>query len=211
MSYSVYGYIVKESDKLNILIDHGYAYKITNGYAFIVKDLYANLNKEYENIGTILKSIGVDKYVEIDADYFGGCGEQHSIVHNLKDLSSTHKDSINDGLIEIGVCRTADSDEFDIVGLGSIRGNDDVIPHEVWEKRKEKEQKEEQRIEDEKYKIWESMFLKLSEYEKLIEISKIISVYKDSKSIFNSSDNDDSCLLEYNTHLSRYLKENKRK
>lgn len=207
MSYSVDGYIVKEFDKLNTLVEHGYAYKVTNGYAIVVKDLYDNFNKVYGDIGIILKSIGVDKYVEFEADYFGGCGEQHSIVHDLNNFSSVHENSINDGLREIGVVRTEELDEFDIVGLGSIRENDNVIPQEVWEQRKSKKIQENKIIEDEKYALWETNFIKLSEHQKLIEINNIISDYQKSKpkSFFSDNNVDDSSILDYNKYLSRYL------
>jgi hypothetical protein len=205
--------IVKDSEKLHILMEKGYMYKVTNGYAIIAEDSYPNYhsNKKVENIASILKSIGINEYVEADADYFSGCGEQSSVFHNLVDLSQTPSDSINSGLRMLGVILTEENkekqeDEFEVVGLGSIRDNDDVIPQEIHDKRKQERLKKEQDEADKQYESWKENFLKLSEKERLLEISELISAYKKSKPMFSGSSSDtDNRIFDYNENLIRYL------
>jgi hypothetical protein len=207
--------VVKDSEKLQILLEKGYAYKVTNGYAVIVHDSYLSYhtNKKVENIASILKSIGINEYVEADADYFGGGGEQSSIFFNLVDLSQIPSDSINSGLRLLGVILTDENkekqeDEFEVIGLGSIRDNDDVIPQEIHDERKKQRELKEQEKADKLYESWKELFLKLSEKERILEMSKLISAYDKSKPMFsNSSSDTDNRIFDYNENLIRYFDE----
>lgn len=67
------------------------------------------------------------KFIYVETDYFGGSGEQncvtyqgdHQIDDNLK---------INQGLKFLGIIKTENCDEFDSVGLGNFRSNEDLFP-----------------------------------------------------------------------------------
>ncbi|WP_434424870.1 hypothetical protein [Nannocystis pusilla] len=54
-------------------------------------------------------------------DYFGGVGGQWACVFRGAQRISADDASINDALRALGVTRTADEDEFDVVGLGRHR------------------------------------------------------------------------------------------
>lgn len=74
----------------------------------------------------------------VETDYFGGAGEQDAkawvnrvpFLAKNGDTSSKHM-SINEALAALGVERTEDSDEFDVINLGRYRSNHDVINE--WE------------------------------------------------------------------------------
>lgn len=67
----------------------------------------------------------------VETDYFGGVGGQGALV--MRDgkeiMPPTWRTSgaINDALALIGVRRKLMRDEFDTVGLGDIRSNDDLV------------------------------------------------------------------------------------
>lgn len=59
----------------------------------------------------------------IETDYFGGAGEQKArVVHGQE--TPLEKGKINQALKILGVLRTPEIDEFDVVGLGKYRTND---------------------------------------------------------------------------------------
>lgn len=64
----------------------------------------------------------------VATDYFGGAGTQHARVWRPSDAatwSNNDSGAINAALALIGVTRSPDADEFDSVGLGWYRSNDD--------------------------------------------------------------------------------------
>jgi hypothetical protein len=78
--------------------------------------------------------VKVDKTVAyVSTDYFGGCGDQNATVtENGKEIYSGDTETgsvgpINEALKLLGVEKTLGNDEFDTVGLGSYRSNDDFM------------------------------------------------------------------------------------
>lgn len=64
----------------------------------------------------------------IETDYFGGFGNQNArVIHGQE--TPQEKGKINQAIL--GVLRTKDVDEFDIVGLGKYRTNDSWISNGV--------------------------------------------------------------------------------
>jgi hypothetical protein len=62
----------------------------------------------------------------IETNYFGGIGEQSArVVHGQE--TPLKKGKINQALKILGVLRTSEIDEFDVVGLGKYRTNDDWV------------------------------------------------------------------------------------
>lgn len=62
-------------------------------------------------------------FSKIETDYFGGFGEQSAVIfdNGLK----KPVDSINDALKIMGVKKKSGMDEFDTIGLGNYRSNED--------------------------------------------------------------------------------------
>lgn len=71
--------------------------------------------------------IGDSPFLTIFTDYFGGCGEQGCQLHIKETISP--EVSINEGLRNLGIIREKDNDEFDTIGLGNFRCNDDLLEH----------------------------------------------------------------------------------
>ena len=87
------------------------------------------LSSAVESFGKALSAEGPVVYVE--TEYFGGVGKQAATVWDEgKQLMSPQKadiGSINEGLKFIGVVCESEFDEFDSVGLGRYRSNEDWI------------------------------------------------------------------------------------
>jgi len=65
----------------------------------------------------------------VETDYFGGAGEQSGIL--IKDGKITeYPDDINGALCNMGVKKESNMDEFDTIGLGGYRTNDDAFGRE---------------------------------------------------------------------------------
>ena len=62
----------------------------------------------------------------IETEYFGGFGEQRARVKEGREVLLA-KGQINDALRLLGVVATPDKDEFDVVGLGRWRDNEDWV------------------------------------------------------------------------------------
>lgn len=84
----------------------------------------------------IAASCGVKEILYISTDYFGGFGEQQaklvSVTLDHKDRKKTikFKDplfTINKGLAHLGLEPKKDMDQFDILGIGKFRSNEDVL------------------------------------------------------------------------------------
>lgn len=67
------------------------------------------------------------EYIEVNTDYFGGIGEQSCIYYKRGEFPKNLQ-SINEGLILLGVKKESGMDEFDTVGLGNYRSNEDITP-----------------------------------------------------------------------------------
>jgi hypothetical protein len=69
----------------------------------------------------------------IETEYFGGTGDQGAAVWDAGGLvygpSRAPRDVINQALRMLGVSRDRGRDEFDSIGLGRWRGNDDWVKH----------------------------------------------------------------------------------
>ncbi len=65
--------------------------------------------------------------IYVQTRYFGGAGEQYALLWiDGKQQQVNEKWPINDALEKIGVVREKDNDEFDTIGIGSFRHNDDL-------------------------------------------------------------------------------------
>ncbi len=69
------------------------------------------------------KEIGFHKYGIIQTDYFGGVGSQCASLYEEGRVLIAEK-MIDDILRELGVVRTKEKDEFDILNLGEYRSGD---------------------------------------------------------------------------------------
>lgn len=67
------------------------------------------------------------KYIEIHTDYFGGIGEQNCTCYTRGEFPKK-LETINEGLKFLGVEKESGMDEFDTVGLGNYRSNEDISP-----------------------------------------------------------------------------------
>lgn len=99
--------VISDSDKTNI--------KWTELKAGVLATTHIPNIREYGKDKTIAK---------ITTDYFGGFGEQTAklFVNNKRVLDG---DSINEALRQMGVIRKDGMDEFDTIGLGGYRSNQD--------------------------------------------------------------------------------------
>ena len=85
---------------------------------------------EYED-GHNIKADKTVAYVR--TDYFGGCGDQSAtVMENDKEIyigdTELGSDSpINEALKLLGVEKSFGNDEFDTIGLGNYRSNDDFM------------------------------------------------------------------------------------
>lgn len=68
------------------------------------------------------------------ASFFGGCGEQDSEVHQGETVTKfgPSYDAIDQALKLIGVVRTEDHDEFDVLGLSRHRDNDWMPEEDIF-------------------------------------------------------------------------------
>lgn len=93
---------------------------------------YVPKNKLYRF--KILAKYGVTNALSVCTDYFGGMGEQHATLTNTtidhKNRKKRQKfKSINLGLRELGIISNDlnKEDEFDMIGLGRFRSNEDFF------------------------------------------------------------------------------------
>lgn len=82
-----------------------------------------------------IREFGINKTIaKIETDYFGGSGHQSAklFINNKKVYDKSDEQNwslrpINHVLKEMGVQRTSTQDEFDTVGLGKYRSNQDFM------------------------------------------------------------------------------------
>ena len=77
--------------------------------------------------GDVSDSIGT--FVNVNTDYFGGFGDQSAVFYRggANVFQSNEDDSINQALAKLGVSRSESEDEFDSIGLGNYRSEQDII------------------------------------------------------------------------------------
>lgn len=93
---------------------------------------FAKLSPGIEQWALSLSARGLISYVE--AEFFGGVGRQSALVwrDGKRMLGPLHAtDAIDQALRLLGVSATADSDEFDALGLGAHRETDEWLAHAV--------------------------------------------------------------------------------
>jgi hypothetical protein len=75
----------------------------------------------------------IGTFAKVDTDYFGGFGEQKARFYHRGDnvFQSDDDGSINEALKRLGVSRSETEDEFDAIGLGSYRSEQDLINKEL--------------------------------------------------------------------------------
>jgi hypothetical protein len=127
MSHCISVFLIKKEElrdsKLETLLEN----KNQNGIKFTELNCGILATTHIPN----LKEFGKDKTIaKIETDYFGGAGWQSAklFVNNKKvydGYDSPHTQPINDLLCMMGVVRNTGYDEFDTIGLGKYRSNQD--------------------------------------------------------------------------------------
>jgi hypothetical protein len=69
------------------------------------------------------KELGIEKYAIIQTDYFSGMGSQCASLYENGKAVIKEKD-INEALHELGVSRTHEKDEFDMINLSEYRASE---------------------------------------------------------------------------------------
>jgi hypothetical protein len=128
MSHSISVYLIRKEELRDSKIE-----TILEGKSQVIqfKELGSNIlaTTKIPNI----REFGADKTIaKIETDYFGGSGYQKAklFVNNKKIYDKSDEQNwsirpINDVLREMGVKRTKLQDEFDTIGLGKYRSNQD--------------------------------------------------------------------------------------
>lgn len=97
--------VIRTEDAINNNIPY---YSILNGYCVT----------KYYNYELSLKL----KWLRVKTDYFGGFGEQSS------NYLTNYYNSINEGLLDVfKIERNEECDQFDFIGLSTIRTNSDIV------------------------------------------------------------------------------------
>jgi hypothetical protein len=135
MSHTIEGYIAKP--EILAIVKHKSAHIIPlpQGLAYLpltnkLYDESASPNGDYDPVKQLAKAMsrnGIVVYVR--TDYFGGAGEQAAIAYDKGEFVQTFNqtDAIDRALrMYLGV-KKDDSDEFDALGLGKHRSNDDWL------------------------------------------------------------------------------------
>jgi hypothetical protein len=137
--HSISLYIVETEEVLNFphVISNGLALiPITEKLIKIVSNDQQDSRHEFKydddfraSIETYLLGISsLEDIAFVETDYFGGSGDQSARLINDH---ITQYDSINTALAQMGIVRSDDVDEFDTVGLGKYRTNEEIITE--WE------------------------------------------------------------------------------
>ena len=134
MSHCISVFLIKKEElrdsKLETLLEN----KNQNGIKFTELNCGILATTHIPN----LKEFGKDKTIaKIETDYFGGAGSQSAklFINNTKELDKSSEQNwgqsissltpINDVLKMMGVVRNTGYDEFDTIGLGNYRSNQD--------------------------------------------------------------------------------------
>ena len=134
MSHSISVYLVRKEELRNNKIETILEHKLLE---IKFKELGYNIlaTTKIPNI----REFGVNKTIaKIETDYFGGSGYQTAklFVNNKKTYDKSDEQDwsikpINDVLKEMGVKRTGLQDEFDTIGLGRYRKNEDFNVEQI--------------------------------------------------------------------------------
>lgn len=118
MGHNIRGYLIRNQD-LSKLPFGTPNIGLKAGISFIPKYHYS-LEEEFTSLGIPLALISTD--------YFGGVGEQSAIFWDGTKIDFNETEihgPINDALKKLGVIKKESCDEFDTVGLGLHRSQDD--------------------------------------------------------------------------------------
>ena len=138
MTHVISGFIAKENELERYAKKFSRAKIATlrQGYGFLVwsYDLSSEVHEKYKVFNTDQKvGIEISKLTPVayvETDYFGGFGEQNATVWR-EGKKKTYKRKmfgpIDQALADIGVQSSPTEDEFDALGLGNHRTNDDWL------------------------------------------------------------------------------------
>lgn len=128
MSHTINGFIgpVDELQRLTSGLKHAkIALLDVDGYGFLpyTHDLSAEIGKGWYDLGRKSKKT----LVHVETDYFGGAGEQSAAVwkNGAKGYKAKKSGAIDMALRILGVVASEGNDEFDTLGLGNFRSNED--------------------------------------------------------------------------------------
>lgn len=126
-----------EDNFVIILLDLYSMIELEEIYNKSTKSESKNLEWDCELTQFLAKKIGLEKFVLIKTDYFGGIGEQYATYYEngLKILTEV---SINETLQKLGVERKNNLDEFDSLHLDDYRDSE----YYYWENGNWADQKE---------------------------------------------------------------------
>ena len=117
-----------ESDYVIVILDQESVWYWSEKLGLSSDSEIEDIDFACEIIFHFAKEIGFQQYGIIQTDYFGGVGSQCASLYDNGQLLIGEK-MIDDILRELGVVRTKDKDEFDILNLGEYRSGD----HYYWE------------------------------------------------------------------------------
>lgn len=140
MGHNICAIIGKKPIDENVLKKFQLAVAYENGYAIIILERESvwywseklDLSCESESdsiewaselIFYFAKELGLEKYAIIQTDYFGGIGTQSASLYENGKPIITEK-SINEVLHILGVSRTQEKDEFEMINLQEYRDSE---------------------------------------------------------------------------------------
>lgn len=122
MTHYISGYIAKRDVLHKAFPGKGKRMRrLKQGYAFLPRE------RSLSKIG-FLKGSQHGPVAYVETDYFGGVGEQSAILCEARQrlVTSRDGDAINQVLARMGVLCVGDDDEFDSLGLGLFRRNQEA-------------------------------------------------------------------------------------
>ncbi|MCG8435938.1 MAG: hypothetical protein MJA83_18110 [Gammaproteobacteria bacterium] len=101
---------------------------------FAVEDQhFSDMTFDSKVIHEFANRLGMDRFVLLQTDYFGGVGDQWATVYRgAQRVMEVTKGGINEALALVGVVREGNSDEFDTIGLGAHRDFSDLF-EKYWD------------------------------------------------------------------------------
>ena len=112
-----------EGDYVILILDHESVWYWSEKLGLSSDSESEDIDFACELIFHFAKEIGFQQYGIIQTDYFGGVGSQCASLYDNGRLLIGEK-MIDDILRELGVVRTKDKDEFDILNLSEYRSGD---------------------------------------------------------------------------------------
>lgn len=139
MGHCISVFVIKK-DQANVDLSKLVHVEASQGFIILPDNQLWREEDKAEDVARRLSS-GMVGY--LTTDYFGGAGEQSASFFNFAENKGTYEahfsvdSSINKVLAMMGLIRGAQFDEFDTLGLGGYRSNEDFNP----EKEKEDEER----------------------------------------------------------------------